>query len=268
MHHAFRRPQILCISGHDPSGGAGIQADIEAAAANGAHACTVISCLTDQDSCDVYRLLPQPPRQVLTQARRLLADSPIAALKIGLLGDASLAQGLGELLSEWPDLPVVLDPVLTSGAGTSLADRALEQALRELLPQVLLLTPNSLEARRLAAGDDLSNCADRLLGLGAGAVLITGTHEDEAEVFNRLYRPGTAPERWGCRRLASSYHGSGCTLATAIAARLATGEPLALAVQVGLDYTWKSLEAGWQSGRCQPIPERLFALRREASHEA
>jgi hydroxymethylpyrimidine/phosphomethylpyrimidine kinase len=251
------------VSGHDPGGGAGIQADIEAAAANGAHACTVISCLTDQDSCDVHRLLPQPPVQVLNQARRVLADSPIAALKIGLLGDARLAQGLGELLAKRPDLPVVLDPVLASGAGTALANRALEQALRELLPRVLLLTPNSLEARHLAsAGDSLAACADRLLELGARAVLITGTHEDGDEVFNRLYRPHAAPEQWGCRRLAASYHGSGCTLATAIAARLAGGEPLAEAVRRGLDYTWHSLEAGWQSGRCQPIPDRLFALRR------
>lgn len=263
MHQAHRLPLILCISGHDPGGGAGIQADIEAAAANGAHACSVISCLTDQDSCDVYRLLPQPPRQVLAQARRVLADSPIAALKIGLLGDASLALGLGELLAERPELPVVLDPVLASGAGTALGDRALEQALRGLLPRVRLVTPNSLEARRLAdAGDDLGACADRLLRLGAGAVLITGTHEDEAQVVNRLYRPGAAPERWDCRRLAASYHGSGCTLAAAIAARLAAGESLPQAVRAGLDFTWRSLEAGWQSGRCQPIPDRLFALRR------
>lgn len=262
MHHASRPPQILCVSGHDPGGGAGIQADIEAAAANGAHASTVISCLTDQDSCDVHRLLPQPPLQVLNQARRVLADSPIAALKIGLLGDARLAQGLGGLLAERPDLPVVLDPVLASGTGTALANRALEQALRELLPRVLLLTPNSLEARRLAADDNLAACADQLLELGARAVLITGTHEGGGEVFNRLYRPRATPEQWGCRRLPASYHGSGCTLATAIAARLAGGEPLVEAVRSGLDYTWQSLEAGWQSGRCQPIPDRLFALGR------
>ncbi len=263
MHHASRIPQILCISGHDPGGGAGIQADIEAAAANGAHACTIISCLTDQDSCDVHRLLPQPLPQVLNQARRVLADSPIAALKIGLLGDAGLARGLGELLAERPDLPVILDPVLASGAGTALADRALQQALRELLPRVGLLTPNSLEARRLAAaGDDLDACAERLLELGAGAILITGTHEDEDEVVNCLYRRRSATERWCYRRLPASYHGSGCTLAAAIAARLAAGEPLAEAVRSGLDYTWHSLEAGWQSGRCQPIPDRLFSLRR------
>ena len=262
MLQAPRLPQLLTISGHDPGGGAGIQADIEAAAANGAHACSVVSCLTDQDSCDVYQLLPQPPGQVLAQARRMLSDSPIAAIKIGLLGDANLARGLAELLSEWPEMPVVLDPVLASGAGTALADRALEQALRGLLPRVDLVTPNSLEARRLAADDDLDSCAERLLGLGAGAALITGTHEDEAQVVNRLYRPGAAPERWGYRRLPASYHGSGCTLASAIAARLAASEPLREAVHAGLDYTWRSLAAGWPSGRCQPIPDRLFALQR------
>jgi hydroxymethylpyrimidine/phosphomethylpyrimidine kinase len=122
-----------------------------------------------------------------------------------------------------------------------------------------------LEARRLAGnGDDLDACADRLLGLGAGAVLITGTHEDEAQVVNRLYRLGAAPERWGCPRLPSSYHGSGCTLAAAIAARLAIGESLDEAVRSGLDYTWRSLQYGWPSGRCQPIPDRLFAWRRGA----
>lgn len=256
-------PQLLCISGHDPGGGAGIQADIEAAAANGAHACSVVSCLTEQDSCDVYRLFPQPPDQLLAQARRIMADSSIGAVKIGLLGDAGLARALNSLLADRPGLPVVLDPVLASGAGSALASRELEQALRAILPQVCLLTPNSLEARRLAAvGDDLDDCAARLLELGAGAVLITGTHEQGPQVTNRLYQSGADMEQWTYPRLEGSYHGSGCTLASAIGARLAAAEPLTQAVRAGLEYTWRSLESGWQSGRCQRLPDRLFALRR------
>lgn len=255
-------PQLLCLSGHDPTGGAGIQADIEAAAANGAHACGVISCLTEQDSCDVYQLLPQPPGQVLAHARRVLADGPIAAVKIGLLGDAALALALGDLLAEHPTLPVVLDPVLASGTGTELAGTKLVDALRLLLPRIRLLTPNSLEARRLAGtGDDLDRCAARLLGLGTKAVLITGTHEQDPSVVHRLYQPNNR-ETWNYPRLEGSYHGSGCTLASAIAARIATGESLHQAVATGLDYTWRTLEAGWRTGRCQRFPDRLFRLRR------
>lgn len=264
MPPASRIPIVLSISGHDPGGGAGVQADIEAIAANGCHACSVITCLTEQDTCDVRILLPQPPTQVLSQARVLLADSPVSAIKIGLLGEAGIAHSLADLLDQHPEIPAVLDPVLASGTGTSLARQELVQTIREqLLPRTALVTPNSLEARSLTHGDGpLDSCAANLLELGCGAVLITGTHEPGPQVANRLYRRNTLPHESLWPRLPGSYHGSGCTLASAITARLALGEDLVTATTKAQEYTWRTLARGLRTGRCQAIPDRLFALNR------
>lgn len=259
-------PIVLSISGHDPGGGAGIQADIEAISANGCHACSVITCLTEQDTCDVRALLPQPPGQVLAQARRVLKDSRVSVIKIGLLGQAGIAQGLADLLAEHPGIPVVLDPVLASGAGTDLTGRELVRTIRErLLPRTSLITPNSLEARTLAPGGvSLDTCAADLLDLGCAAVLITGTHETGAQVINRLYRRNHSPVEAAWPRLRGSYHGSGCTLASAIAARLGLGEDLSVAADRAQEYTWQTLSRSLRTGRCQAIPDRLFALSRRS----
>jgi len=257
-------PIVLSISGHDPGGGAGIQADIEAIAANGCHACTVITCLTEQDTCDVRALLPQPTSQILAQAGTLLADSRVSAIKIGLLGEATIAEAVAALLERHPDIPVVLDPVLASGAGSQLATDELVGVLRrQLLPRASLVTPNSPEARTLVPeAAHLDRCARRLLDLGCGAVLITGTHESAPGVINRLYQGAVPPRQWVWRRLPGSYHGSGCTLASAIAARLALGEDLVEATTKAQRYTWQTLARGLRTGRCQALPDRLFALHR------
>ena len=260
-------PVVLCISGHDPVGGAGIQADIEAVAANGCYACTAITCLTVQDSCDVAGLHLQPVDQILSQVRAVLDDVPVAVIKIGLLGSEEIALALSRVLQEIPPPPIVLDPVLAAGGGASLADAPLLDAIRRhLLPLVTLLTPNSREARLLAAGpDDLGECAQRLLALGCGQVLIMGAHEDGPEVINRLYTPHGDPNLYRWERLPGSYHGSGCTLASSIAARLALasadadlGARLLAAVQEGQAYTWQTLSQGLRLGRCQYLPNRLW----------
>jgi len=264
MPESSQIPIVLSISGHDPGGGAGIQADIEAIAANGCHACSVITCITEQDTCDVRALLPQPTTQVLAQASTLMADSRVSAIKIGLLGEAGIAEALADLLERHPQIPVVLDPVLASGAGSQLAGEELVRAIRgQLLPRTSLVTPNTPEARALAPhAANLDDCAARLLELGCGAVLITGTHEAAPQVVNRLYQGGAPPRQSVWQRLPGSYHGSGCTLASAIASRLALGEDLADATANAQRYTWQTLAKGLRTGRCQPIPDRLFALSR------
>jgi len=258
---AISPPTLLTISGHDPSGGAGIQADIEAATANGCAATSVVTCLTVQDTRNLSEWAPIEPGLVNRQARTLLADIPIQAIKIGLLGNDSIAQIIGALLSDYPQIPVVLDPVLASGGGTELAGKTLLDSIRlQLLPHTTLITPNSLEARRLTGLEDLDACASKLLSLGCGAVLITGTHEKEREVSNRLYHCGEkSASLWP--RLPGEYHGSGCTLASSIAAFLARGRPLEEAVLRGQEYTWKALSQGYRSGRGQLLPDRFFFSR-------
>jgi hydroxymethylpyrimidine/phosphomethylpyrimidine kinase len=252
-------PIVLAIAGHDPCGGAGIQADIEAISANGCRAATVITCLTVQDTRDVMELVPVKPALVEAQARAVLADLPVAAIKIGLIGDGATAGMLAALLTEFPRIPVVLDPVLAAGGGTELAGKRLLDAIRrQLLPQTTLITPNSEEARRLGEQEELEACAGRLLSLGCGNVLITGTHEEETEVINRLFLAGGEAISRNWPRLPGSYHGSGCTLASAIAAGIALGRPLPEAVAEAQSYTWQSLTHAHSPGRGQALPDRLW----------
>ncbi len=257
MNRPQRSPVVLTFSGHDPGGGAGIQADIEAIGANGCHCCTVVTCLTRQDSCNLYSVTPLPAEQILDQARTILQDSPIAALKIGLLGSPAIAGAIASLLAEHPQLPVVLDPVLTAGSGTDLSSPRLLQAIREqLLPHTDLLTPNRREARTLASAAALPVCARKIQQLGCRWLLITGADEADTEVSNQLYGPAGELQAFTWDLLPGSYHGSGCTLAAAITAQLALGLTVPQAARTAQEYTWNSLRQGLRTGRCQAIPNR------------
>jgi hydroxymethylpyrimidine/phosphomethylpyrimidine kinase len=166
---------------------------------------------------------------------------------------------IAEILAEHGEVPVVLDPVLASGRGDPLAGDETIAVLREtMLPRCTIVTPNSVEARRLAPAGDLRECAQRLLGMGPRYVLITGTHEAGDAVVNTLYGASgvLSEERWP--RLAGSYHGSGCTLASAIAAAIANGRTPVEAVHEAQAFTWKALAAGFKPGKGQFLPNRSF----------
>lgn len=253
-------PVVLCLSGHDPCGGAGVQADIETLAALGCHAATVVTCLTVQDTRNVMGIIPQNPDDLRRQAEAVLQDMPVAAIKIGLIGDAALAETIARLIAAQPDIPVVLDPVLAAGGGASLAGEELLQSIQQhLLPLTSWITPNSLEARRLAGLVDLENCAQWLLARGCRYVLITGGHEDRPDVVNTLYSH-TLQESYRWRRLPHEYHGSGCTLAAALAGFLARGANPMAAVHEAQRYTVQTLEAAFKPGQGQHVPRRLFAV--------
>ena len=261
MIHNPHVPTVLCVGGHDPSGGAGIIADAESVRAAGAFALTVVTALTDQDTRGLRQVQPQPATQVEAQCRALLEDGAPAAIKIGLIGDVRLIPVLCRIIDDHPTLPVVLDPVLASGAGRPLADQALVQALLgRLMRRVTLVTPNLPEALRLSGGADVTDCARRLHDAGVPWVLITGTHEDTPDVTNRLYGNDGSEQAQTWRRLPGEYHGSGCTLASAIAARLAHGMAMQTAVAMAQSFTWNSLARAWRTGRGQLTPNRLYAL--------
>ncbi|EXJ13815.1 bifunctional hydroxymethylpyrimidine kinase/phosphomethylpyrimidine kinase [Imhoffiella purpurea] len=262
MKESLERPVVLCIGGHDPSGGAGILADAEAIQAAKAFAVTVVTALTDQDTCGLRRIWPQAPERIVEQCRYLAADSAPRALKIGLLGSSGIVRALVALLDELPHrFPVVLDPVLASGTGQALVDAALLNQLRHhMIRRCSLITPNLPEARTLTDAQDPDECATRLKADGARWILITGTHDETDEVTNRLYGPDGFRRDWTWPRLPASYHGSGCTLASAIAARLAWGMEMEEAVAAGQFYTWKSLQHAFRSGRCQLTPNRFHEL--------
>jgi len=255
-------PAVLAFSASDPTGGAGIQADLLTIASLGCHPLSVLTALTAQDTRGVEALMAVEPAWITRQARIVLDDIPVAAFKLGVLGSAPNAEAVAKILAKHPRTPVVLDPVLASGRGDALSDSETVQVLRSaLLPLATVLTPNSLEARRLAlAAPDanLADCARALTDRGCKYVLVTGTHEPGAQVVNTLYGTGGVlrEDRWP--RLAGEYHGSGCTLASAIAAFLARGLPMEDAVRDAQAYTWKTLAAGFQPGRGQHLPNRFF----------
>ena len=239
-------PIVLTFAGSDPSGGAGMQADILTLASMGCHS-----------------------DWVADQARALLEDMPVDAFKIGVLGSIENIAVIAEILSDYPDVPVILDPIQASGRGDELASEEMTHAVRELLlPQTTILTPNSIEARRLAEADDdvepsLAVCAERLLGMGVEYVLITGTHESTPQVVNTLYSAQGVVRSDSWQRLPGSYHGSGCTLASAIAAMIANGLELPEAVREAQDYTWQTLKRAYRPGMGQYLPDRLFWARED-----
>jgi hydroxymethylpyrimidine/phosphomethylpyrimidine kinase len=258
------------FAGSDPSGGAGLQADLLTLAALGCHPVSVITAITVQDTTGVEAVQVTGARLVADQARLVLEDIAVRAIKIGMVGSAENAAAIGRVVAKYPDVPVVLDPVLASGRGDSLATSDGIMALRELIvPQATIVTPNNLEVRRLAfAGADRSDepgsieqAAQRLLALGADFVLVTGTHEPAPEVVNTLYAPSGIVRRDRWERLDADYHGSGCTLASAIAATLARGSALPDAVRDAQAYTWQTLAHGFKPGLGQRVPDRFFGTR-------
>ena len=266
-------PIVLSFAATDPTGGAGIQADLLTLSSMGCHALTVVTAITVQDTAGIEDVLPIEADWVSDQARVLLEDMPVAAFKIGLVGSVENCAAIAEVVSDYPDVPLILDPVLASGRGDEIATEEMIEAMREMLiPQTTIITPNSLEARRLADdGSDeersLEDCAKRILEMGCEYVLITGTHENTPQVVNALYGQQGLIRSDSWQRLPGSYHGSGCTLASAIAATLANGLDIPEAVREAQEYTWQTLNAGFRPGMGQHIPDRFFWAREAEDDE-
>ncbi len=262
-------PIVLTFAASDSSGGAGLQADVLTLAAMGCHPLSVVTAITVQDTLGVEEVYPLDADWIADQARAVLEDMPVAAFKIGLLGSVEAIAAIAEIVADYPDIPLVLDPVLTSGRGEELASEDMIDAMSEMLiPQTSLITPNSLEVRRLTLGDDedelaLDECARRLTEMGCEYVLITGTHENTPLVINTLYGPNGVIRSDSWQRLLATYHGSGCTLASAIAAGIAFGLDVDEAVQQAQEFTWQALSAGFRPGMGQFIPDRMFWAKEE-----
>lgn len=256
-------PVVLVFAGNDPTGGAGLQADVQALASLGCHTAPVVTAITVQDTVGVKHFVSVEAGLVIAQARAVLEDMPVAAFKTGMLGSIENLTAVAGILEDYPDIPLIVDPVLSSGRGDPLVEEPAEDALRALLiPQATLVTPNSHEARRLAPdADTLDACAQELLATGCQYVLVTGTHENTPEVINRLYGNSRLLETFSWERLPESYHGSGCTLAAACAATFAHGFDPIDAVAEAQDFTWNSLSHSYRLGMGQHLPDRLYWAR-------
>jgi len=260
------KPAVLCFSGHDPSGGAGIQADIEAITAQGVQAMTVVTALTCQDTRHVKSFQSVDALQLSRQAETLLNDMPVHAFKIGMTADVSVVKAIHSIIKKHEEIPVIFDPVLASGGGDLLATRELINAIDiYLLPYCHLITPNIPEALKLLDGSEadeknVTTAASFLLNAGCEHVLITGTHSQSEEIEHQLYHAHEAMQTFKNKRLPHEYHGSGCTLASSIAAFIARGEETNQAIKLGLDYTFASLQHAQAPGHGQYLPDRLYQL--------
>ncbi len=253
-------PIAMSFAGTDPSGGAGLQADIETLASMGVHCAPVVTAVTVQDTSELLRYEAMGAPLLVEQARAILEDMPVAAIKIGMIGSVQNAEAIHSILIDYPNLPVVLDPLISAGGGGELADEELLDAMASLLfPLTTVLTPNSNEARAFAPeADTLDACAMELLEMGSDYVLITGSHEATPNVINSLYNGHRIIETYTWERLPGSYHGSGCTLAAAISALLAQGMEPVTAIHEAQEYTWETLKHGYRPGMGQIIPDRFF----------
>jgi len=265
-------PIVLTFAASDPSGGAGLQADVLTLSSMGCHPLSAVTAITVQDTLGVEDVMAMEAEWVADQARCVLEDMPVAVFKVGLIGSVENVAAIAEVVADYPDIPLILDPVLASGRGDELAGDDILTALQEMLiPQTTLLTPNSMEARRIAQLDDddgdaepdLAECARRIIEMGCEFVLITGTHENTPQVVNTLYGESGVLRSDSWPRLPGSYHGSGCTLASAIAASIAHGLDIPEAVKEAQEFTWQTLKAGFHPGMGQNIPDRLFWAREE-----
>ena len=227
---------MLIVAGSDSGGGAGIQADIKTVTVLGGYAMTAVTALTAQNTLGVHGVLPVPPEFLRLQIECVLQDLGADAVKTGMLDNAAIIETTADCLSRYPDLPLVLDPVMVAKGGQKLlADAALASLKRALLPRASLLTPNLPEAEALAglsigSVDDMRRAAEALLTLGVPAVLLKGGHLPGPEVVD-LLATADGCESFSAPRIDTRHtHGTGCTLASAVATGLAQGMALRDAV--------------------------------------
>ncbi|HIG79981.1 MAG TPA: hydroxymethylpyrimidine/phosphomethylpyrimidine kinase [Cycloclasticus sp.] len=253
-------PIALSISGHDPTGGAGVIADAEVFTQFGCHPCTILTCQTVQDSSTVHRLISLSGNNLIEQANILFNDMPIAAIKIGLTGSVECVEAIVNVVLKHPNIPVVFDPILASGDGTALASEKLIRTIADtLLPLVDVLTPNTLEAVKLCSlstNSSIDSLGKTLLKQGAKNVLITGGHEHGEQIINHLFQANAASQQYSWIRLHGEYHGTGCTLASAIAALIAKGESIPSAVEQAQTYTDQAIRHARKIGKGQAFPSR------------
>lgn len=254
----LRKTSVLCLSGLDPGGGAGLHADITTLAVLGVHCLGLVTALTVQDSRDVRRVEPVDPALFGQQLDCLLADCRPAAIKLGLIASPALFPAIAAAITRLA-VPVVLDPLLRAGGGAELTTEGYAAALRrQLLPLATVATPNAAEARRLAPeAATLDAAGAALVAAGCAHLLVTGGDEPGAAVVNSLHRATTLPHRYHWPRLPETFHGAGCTLAAAIAGRLALGDTPEAAIEAGQRWTQDALARAYAVGGGRRVPGRL-----------
>jgi len=245
----------LTIAGSDSGGGAGIQADLRTFAAHGVHGLSAIAALTAQHTRGVTAVHVPPVDFLRAQVDACFDDFDIGAVKLGMLANAAVIHAVADALQARAPRFLVLDPVMVATSGAKLLeDDALDALRTRLIPRADLLTPNIPEAElltglRIERAADAERALEALLGLGAKAVLLKGGHLDEGGQVVDRFRDATAAASFVHARLSLEGHGTGCTLASAVAANLCLGLPMAQATAAAVDYVGRALRLGYRPGR-------------------
>ena len=247
---------VLSIAGSDPSGGAGIQGDLKTFAALRVHGCAVVTALTAQNTRGVRDVWPVPADVVVQQLTTLLDDVHVHAVKIGMLGDASIVRAVAGVLRRFPGVPIVLDTVLRASAGGTLLDpAAVAVLLDELMPLAVVTTPNTVEAGVLTgqpaptSPDHAARVAQQLVASGAAAALVTGGHLDGRTTSVDVLATAQTLESFSVARIAGEgAHGTGCALSAAIAALLARGYGLSAACAEAQQFVARGIRDGQHLG--------------------
>ena len=269
MSKRMTPPCVLVFSGSDPSGGAGLQADITAIAALGAHPMSVVTVLTVQDNQSVFGVYPVAADLVRQQAQVLVDRIEIAAVKLGIVGNRANAEVIAaiirDLRTRQPNLPVVFDPVLANGAGDTLSNEDPIAAIAPLFALATVITPNRIEANRICGADQHPDVqALDLLARGCQHVLLKGGHGPEQDhVLNRWYAKDQE-RSWSWPRLPGEFHGSGCTLAAALSALLAQGMQMEQAIAAAQTYCQQTLASSYAIADGQRIPNRTLPFLQQA----
>jgi len=258
-------PRILIIAGSDSGGGAGIQADIKTVTVLGGHAMTAVTAITAQNTLGVTAVHPVPAELILAQIDAVVSDIGVDAVKIGMIGSAfaaeQVAQRLEQLKQEQPALPIVFDPVMVATSGAPLADDATIAAFGRLMAIATIATPNLPELKRLTAEEDPVAAALSLVSEHGCAVLIKGGHEEGDALADALIETDNMTSWQGQRIDTTSTHGTGCTLASAIALFLAEGASLSDAVGRAREFVRVALrEAPGLGGGAGPIGQGRVKL--------
>ena len=240
----------VTIAGSDSGGGAGIQADLKTFSALGVYGASVVAALTAQNTRGVTAVHDVPADFVAAQIDAVFSDLAVGAVKIGMLSQPAVIEAVADGLARWRQTKVVLDPVMVATSGDRLiAPDAVEVLKRVLIPRALVITPNLAEAAALLDAEPARTEAEmrvqgeRLLALGARAVLIKGGHGERAESVDLLVAPGAVTRLAAARIATKNTHGTGCTLSAAIAAGLAKGLDLSAAARAAKDYVSAAIAA-------------------------
>jgi hydroxymethylpyrimidine/phosphomethylpyrimidine kinase len=263
-------PIALTVAGSDPSGGAGIQADLKTFSALGVYGASVVTALTAQNTIGVTGVFAIPANFIADQFRAVVSDISVAAIKTGMLGDTATVEIVARLLSEVPGVPVIVDPVMVATSGdVLLSPDAIDAVRQALIPKAALITPNIpeaaklLDAREAQSEADMQSQAEALKKLGCGAVLLKGGHASTSDAVDVFFDGATSVVLRQPRIETRNTHGTGCTLSAAIAAYLALGKTLQEAVEAAKLFVWAALSSGAAHtiGRGNGPIDHLFGLR-------